>query len=557
MEITMKNITIPVGILMTLAFLLSGRAQGDNPPVLKDCLGQILPRIMEENTSSGPLPAEGYRPAWNVDDQKIGDPRLKGLSQIILRILEEWDIPGCALVIVENSEVLFSGGFGYRELRSKSLVDEHTIFPIASCTKAFTAALIGILADEGKLDIDKPANNYLPILNFSDPLLTLQVTPRDMLTHRTGIPRHDNSWFGFENASRDRLVQLIQYFPKSAGLREKFQYNNYMYVALGAMAEHVEKGKSWEDQIKDRFFIPLEMNSSSAFEKHQQSENIAYPHEVSFDMKPIEVPFVHSQNMAPDGSINSNARDIAKWLITWINGGEFKNKIIIPKSFYSQAISTQWGSPSGPSTQIQYLGYGLGWNLAIYRGHYSVFHGGGGNGFSSLVLFLPSDSLGLALFANKRASDALMIMANTICDKLLKLPYIDWNANKINDYKNELIKYNDQFILNFNGSSKNPHPPSHPLEAYYGTYSNPGYGKMTISQKEDSLFGNYGSLILRLRHNTYDAFTAFLYRWEELFGKFDVINRPAVFHQNSRGEISELAILLERAVDPIIFKKDR
>jgi CubicO group peptidase (beta-lactamase class C family) len=433
------------------------------------------------------------------------------------------------------------------------LVNEHTIFPIASCTKAFTAALIGILEDEGKIDIDKPANNYLPILKFSDPLLTMMVTPRDMMTHRTGIPRHDNSWYGFENAPRDSLIRLIQYFPKSAGLREKFQYNNYMYTALGAMAEFVEGGKTWEEQIQERFFVPLEMSSSFSVEGQVNEENKAYPHEVSFGMEPIEVPFVYSQNMGPCGSINSNAEDIAKWLITWINGGMYKNKAIIPKRFYSQAVATQWGSPSGPSNKIQYLGYGFGWNIALYQGHYSVFHGGGGNGFSSLVLFLPSDGLGIAIFANTRASAVTMTIANFLCDRLLNLPYTDWSTDQLKAYKDELKKLEAQFF------SKGPseHLPSHKLDAYCGDYFNPGYGKITIFQKGDILCGNYGSLKVWLRHYDYDAFTAIVYRWDHLLGKIDAINRPAVFRQNGKGEISEITLLLERAVDPIVFNKEK
>jgi CubicO group peptidase (beta-lactamase class C family) len=144
--------------------------------------------------------------------QKEGDARLKGLEALVTRIMSAWNIPGCSLAIVEKDSVLFCGGFGSRELRFKKPVDARTLFPIYSCTKAFTAALIGILAEEGKIDIDRPAYEYLPILRFSDPLLTLQVTPRDMLTHRTGIPGHGNSWYGSENAPRDGLVRLIQYF---------------------------------------------------------------------------------------------------------------------------------------------------------------------------------------------------------------------------------------------------------------------------------------------------------------------------------------------------------
>lgn len=359
----------------------------------------------------------------------------------------------------------------------KQPINENTVFPIASCTKAFTAALIGILADEGKIDLDEPADKFLPILRFSDPLLNLQVTPRDMMTHRTGIPRHDCSWFGFEKSPRDSLIQLIQYFDKSAGYKEKFQYNNYMYIALGAMAVHVNNGKTWEKQIKDRFFNPLEMNNSGiSYTELMNFVNKSYPYAVSFKMNPIEIPFENSDNTGPCGSISSNAKDIANWLITWINGGKYKNCNVIPSDFYKQAIATQWGSTSGPSGKIHYLGYGLGWNLSIYQGHYSVFHGGGENGFASLVLFLPSDSLGMAIFINSRTSPVPMIIANHITDKLLDLPYTDWSKRQLNSFIDQQKKYETEFY------SKGPSEfsPTHNLDDYCGKYSNPGNGVIKI-----------------------------------------------------------------------------
>jgi CubicO group peptidase (beta-lactamase class C family) len=484
--------------------------------------------------------------------QKNLDPRLNGIDILITGIMKVWNVPGCAITIVEKNNIILTKGYGYRKLDTKQPVNENTLFPIASCTKAFTAALIGIQADEGKIDLDKPANYFLPILKFSDPLLTLQVTPRDMMTHRTGIPRHDLSWFGFEKSPRDSLVQLIQYFDKSEGYKEKFQYNNYMYIALGTMVEHVNNGKTWEEQIKKRFFIPLEMNNSCvSYTELMNVENKAYPHAVSFQMKPIEVPFENSDNTAPCGSISSNAKDIAHWLITWINKGKYKNSIVIPSDFYKQAIATQWGSVSGPSGDIRYLGYGLGWNLAIYRGHYSVFHGGASNGFASLVLFLPSDSLGMAIFINSRTSPVPMIIANHITDKLLDLSYTDWGKRQLNSFIDQQKNYETEFY------SKGPSEfsPTHNLDDYCGEYSNPGYGVIKILCEGDSLVGRYGSLKVWLKHYNYDAFNAIFYRSENILGKIDVYNRPAVFHQNSKGEISELTILLERKVDPIIFKK--
>lgn len=481
------------------------------------------------------------------------DSRLNGLDTIITRTLGKWNIPGCAVTIVEKNKIIYERGFGYRDLRTKKTIEENTIFHIASCTKSFTAALIGILNEEGKIDIDKPANNYLPILRFSDPFLTMNVTIRDMMTHHTGIPSHDISQFGFENTPRDSLVQNIQYFQKSAGLREKFQYNNYMYTALGAIAEHVEKGKTWEEQIKERFFIPLGMESSStSYNELQKNNNKAHPHEVTFDMQPIEIPLQSQANMGPCGSINSNANDIANWLITLLNGGIYEKKVIIPAEFYAQSTTPQWRSKNVPSGKINYLGYGFGWNIAIYQGHYSVYHGGSVDGFGSMLLFLPDDSIGMAIFINSRGSSVPMIIANFITDKLLDLPYTDWSKNQLNDFKNQQKKYEKDFY------SKGPSAflPSHNLEDYCGQYYNPGYGIINIFQRGDSLTGRYGSLNIWLKHYNYDAFRAIIYRSRHTLGKIDVWNRPAVFIQNTNGEISKLSILLERQVNPIIFEKN-
>lgn len=484
--------------------------------------------------------------------QNVKDNRINSLDTIITRIIDDWNVPGCAVTIVEKNKIIYKRGFGYKDLKTKNKVDENTVFPIASCTKSFTASLIGILANEGKIDINKPANNYLSILRFSDPFLTINVTPRDMMTHITGVPRHDISWYGFENASRDSLVQLIQFFQKSEGLREEFQYNNYMYTALGAMAEHVEKGKSWEEQIKDRFFIPLGMKSSStSFSELQKTNNKAHPHEVTFDMHPIEIPFQSQANMGPCGSINSTANDIANWLITLLNGGEYENKVIIPSEFYKQSTTPQWRSKNITSGKINYLGYGFGWNIAIYQGHFSVYHGGSGDGFGSMVVFLPNDSIGMAIFINSRESPVPMIIANYITDKLLDLPYTNWNKNQLNDFINQ----QKQYEIDFYSKGPSEFPPSHKFEDYCGEYYNPGYGSINIFQEGDSLAGRYGSLNVWLKHYNYDAFRVILYRSRHTLGIIDVWNRPAVFIQNTKGEISNLAILLERQVDPIIFKK--
>src|SRR5262245_42748727 len=180
------------------------------------------------------------------------DPRLKGLDTFALRLLKEWNAPGVTIAVVEKNKVVYTGGFGYRDLEKKLPVTENTEFAIGSCTKAFTASIIGMLQSEGKLDIDKPVRNYLPELKFFNEYTNDHATLRDMMCHRTGLPRHDLSWYA-SWATREELLKRIQYMEPSAELREKWQYNNFMFMAQGVVIEKVT-GKTWEENIKERIF---------------------------------------------------------------------------------------------------------------------------------------------------------------------------------------------------------------------------------------------------------------------------------------------------------------
>ncbi len=190
------------------------------------------------------------------------DPRFTGLDTAFERIMKDWKAAGFAVAVVEKNKVIYARGFGYKDWEKKAPVTTNTQFAIGSCTKAFTAALIGLLARDGKVDIDKPVKNYLPALNFYNNEMNNNVTLRDMMSHRTGVSRYDYSWFFFPSRSRDTLMQRVQYMEPSEPLRRKWQYNNFMYLLQGAVAEKIT-GKSWEDNIREKFFKPLGMNNST------------------------------------------------------------------------------------------------------------------------------------------------------------------------------------------------------------------------------------------------------------------------------------------------------
>lgn len=192
---------------------------------------------------------------------KTPDPFAR-LDTAFQRVLKERKAVGFAVAVVKNNEVIFSKGYGYRDLENKLPVTTNTLFAIGSCTKAFTSALLGIENKNNKVEYDKPARLYLPELFFYNDELNNQVTIRDMMTHRTGIPRHDYSWYLFRSSSRDSLLKRIKHMEPSAPLRQTWQYNNFMFLIQGMIAEKLT-GKSWEENIREKIFVPLNMKHSN------------------------------------------------------------------------------------------------------------------------------------------------------------------------------------------------------------------------------------------------------------------------------------------------------
>ena len=179
--------------------------------------------------------------------------RFAGLDTAFARVLKDWNAAGFAVAVVEKDSVVYAKGFGYKDFENKLPVTENTLFAIGSCTKAFTSSLIGLLEKDGKLEYDKPVREYMPDLKFFNDDLTAHVTVRDMMCHRTGLPRHDYSWYYFGIGSADSMMKRIAYMEPTAPLRQTWQYNNFMFFMQGQLAEKIS-GSSWADNIKEKIF---------------------------------------------------------------------------------------------------------------------------------------------------------------------------------------------------------------------------------------------------------------------------------------------------------------
>lgn len=481
-----------------------------------------------------------------------GDARFKGLDTAFQRILTTWHVAGFAVAVIQKNKVIYAKGFGYRDIAGKQPVTANTVFPIGSCTKSFTTALIGKLQKADKLDIDKPVNNYMPGLKFYNDAMTNNINLRDMMSHRTGLPRYDASWYFFNTPSIDSMVRRIQYMEPSAGLREKWQYNNFMYAAQGAVIEKLT-GKSWGDNVKDSLFIPLEMSHSNvSIPELEKSGEISTGYTIREDNSIKEVAYYHIGGMSPAGAINSNVYDMAKWVMAWINNGKYNGREVIPTDFRNEAISSQSildGSLPGKNKPGMYFSnYGFGWFVDSYDGHYRVEHGGNIDGFSANTSFFPSDSIGIVVLSNQTISKVPGIVRNLISDRLLNLPYRDWNSESKNA-EDRASRERDQAQEEKTMAAKH-HPPTHALTDFAGNYNHPAYGTMNIYVKNDSLFAGTVTRTLWLRHGNYDVFEVFEDDPKEGIDTARSYGINLQFHLNVSGDIDGFDSQLEGGIKP-------
>ncbi|MEO6820225.1 MAG: serine hydrolase [Ginsengibacter sp.] len=485
------------------------------------------------------------------------DKRFIGLDTSFSRVLNEWKAAGFAVAVVEKNKVVYAKGFGYRDEEMKKPVTVNTQFAIGSCTKAFTASLMGILRKDGLVDFDKPVTTYLPSLKFYDQDLTNKVTIRDMMSHRTGIPRYDFSWYMWQTSSLDSLIQRIQYFEPTAGLREKWQYNNWMYFLQGVVASKIT-GKTYQENIREKLFGPLEMTNSNLLLKERMTyADAAKGYKVKRDSLISNMEFYDIDAMSPAGSINSTVMDMAKWVTMWINGGKYKGKEIVPVEYIKEAQTAQMaiggGLPTKESQDVFFSDYGLAWMLASYRGHYRVEHGGNIDGFSASTCFFPSDSIGIIVLCNQNGSMVPGVVRNILADRMLDLKYRDWQTIlKTADKKAKSTSLSeDSAKVN---KPKKITTTSHPLKDFEGIYNNPAYGNIIVNEQKDSLFAKLGKQDIWLRHDYYDVFGAIFIDKED--GIDSTAEGPKInFRTDNSGELSSLTTKFDTDKDIEFIKK--
>lgn len=467
--------------------------------------------------------------------------KLNKLKKYVNEMMEDAKVPGLALGIVKDGEVIFANGFGYRDLEQKLPVTTQTLFAIGSCSKAFTTMAIGMLADEGKVEWDKPVRDYLHGFTLKDDYITANMTVLDLVTHRSGLPRHDALWYG-SPLTRKEIFKRLRYLDFSAGFRETYQYNNLMFMTAGYLVGRVTNS-SWEDFVAKRIFKSLGMNHSNfSVEDSKQDSDFAQPYSIDDDTVK-KIPFRNIDEIGPAGSINSCIDDMLKWIQFHLDEGKVGEEQLVSESEMKNMHTPHMHIASQMESNARsHANYGLGWSISMYRGHKWVEHGGGIDGFVTSTSFLPFDDIGIFV-VNNAASPISSIAARYAIDLLLDLEPVDRYA-KLKESREKAKAQEEE--KKEEARVKGTHP-SHTLADYAGVYEHPAYGKMIITFEDDSLAGQFNAFEFPLGHYHYDVF--------ETVGELAFGEMKIAFASNKKGDIDKLMVQLEPRVDDIVFSR--
>tara|TARA_Y100001972_G_scaffold126255_1_gene179541 strand:+ start:3803 stop:5335 length:1533 start_codon:yes stop_codon:yes gene_type:complete len=433
---------------------------------------------------------------------------LKEIDNYIIKARQDWNIPGMAVAIVKDGEIVLSRGYGFITSGKPERVDEHTLFAIASNTKAFISTSLALLVEQGKLNWSDKVHEILPHFKLYDPYVTAAVTVEDLLCHRVGLGTYsgDLMWYK-SNLSTEEVVSKIQFVPQAFGFRDGYGYSNLMFIAAGEVIKAIS-GQSWDIFADSAFFKPLNMERTvTSTNVLPGTSNVASPHRPYYGGNQV-INWVNWDNMGAAGGIISSAHDMAQWIKLQLNEGIVGTDTIIPIrqqqimwSIHNARLLTDRDRELIPGKI--YKGYGLGWSLDTYRNKQVVSHGGGYDGMYSKVMMVPEENLGIVILTNsmKSISDPLCFY---IIDMFLDAEVRDWSG--------EMLSYQGSSgpgrIEQLRSAQVKKTKPTLDLDTYTGNFHSEMHGKVTITLEGKQLklaFENAPALNATLNHWHYDT----------------------------------------------------
>ena len=442
----------------------------------------------------------------------------KALDKYISQTQKDWNIPGLSVGIVKDGKIVFEKGYGQMDVNENRKPDEHTLYAIASNTKAFTAAIMAQLVEEGKVNWKDKVQDHLPYFEVYDPAISRMVTVEDLLSHNVGLGTFsgDGIWYKSE-LSTEEVVKRIKFVPQAYDFRAGYGYSNLMFITAGALIEKVT-GKSFKENVTERILKPLEMDDTVVSVKDfGNNKNVATPHAMDENNKNYTIPWVGWDNVQSTGGIISSVHDMSKWMILNMNHGVTKKNDTL---FSEQNRNNMWNLHNSfgvnqvnrNSTGSQYAGYGLGWFLGDYQGNFRVRHGGGYDGMISTVQMLPDENLGVVVLTNgvKAPTNAI---AYYVFDRFLNRDKKDWSKEMLDGY--DKWKAGDTRIADRKAKQVKGTQPTLKKAAIIGTYHADIYGNFEVKEMNGELkllWEHTPLLNSTLSHFNYDAYEI---HWDE------------------------------------------
>jgi len=519
----------------------------------------VLAAAVALKTGPLPLAAAGGQETRPVPVQAPPQPqidvdaRLKGFDDYMAQAMKDWNAPGIGIGIVVKDKLVFAKGYGFRDFGKKLPYSPATTQPIASNSKLFTAVAVGLLVEEGKLRWDEPIKRFVPGIRFYNDDLDRSVTIRDMLSHRTGVTRHDAIWYK-STFTRRELWDRLRYLEPAAPIRTTFLYNNLMYTAAGQVVEELS-GLTWEQFVQRRLFDPLGMSRSTlTIEDNLKGPEPAVPYSERRDSTELyRQPYYTAEvAIAPAGAINSSVQDLSRWVIALLNGGVVDGKPVIPNAVIKETMAPSLAMPNaalesrGWGENLNQV-YGMGRWVSSYRGHLLALHGGDLPGFHSQVSIMPNDGIGvIVLVVGDHVAPFYNGLTYHIYERLLGLPLTPW-SERLNGIrlKNKAAGTKARAVAAVGQVAATK--PSHPLDDYVGEFEHPAYGVVSVARGDKGLAFEFHGIKMPLSHFHYDRFDT---PDDEEDGKFSLNFRTSPMGEVDSAEISldEAAVTFKRRV---------
>jgi len=494
-----------------------------------------------------------------MSSEGSADRSLQGLGadsrQVAEEVLAEWRCPGLALgLITEKGPVTVS--LGHADLDAQIEVQPDTIFALGSATKAFTALGVALLIDRGALDWDQPIRNYLTDYRMADPFATERMTARDLLTHRSGLPRHDLVWYR-SPLSRREIMNRLQYLEPTRDFRTAFQYQNLMYMTAGCLIEEIT-GTTWEDFTTNEIAKPLGLAHTTCFAPEQDG-GAARPYAKANGKFVSDEPLLLGA-IAPAGSVWSTVEDMLRWVGFQMTGMDGNGAPLISDRILGELTSPQvlLGragdiasilTPLDEAEEVSYSTYGMGWFIHGYRGRKLVHHGGFVDGFSSYVAYVPQERLGVVVLCNCNESPVPIVTSLSIIDRVLGYRSANW-VERMKRVMPPDVR--GQAAIPPGSEEELPAASSVSSDEFVGNYFNPGYGKLLVTADEYGLVGDYHGIALRMSHLAHDIF-----QLDPDATPLTTVPWPRriAFVRDLEGTVVGLQIVMETACSAIHFRR--